>query len=133
MPKRKETKRAAGKRGMTAKELVLANEVDYIRNKAIARTGCVVAVGPLILFSTESGDAWMLDPADHLAAPLVRDGEYQSVSMAETDKTFAVDWRGGYEIDGDLFLYSDYDSARITSISGYPTAEILKLTRSISC
>jgi hypothetical protein len=33
-----------------------------------------VTVGPLVLFSTETGDAWLLDPADHLAARLARDG-----------------------------------------------------------
>src|SRR5260221_12317748 len=86
MPKRKPARRESDKWSMRPRKLVLANELDYIRKKAAARIGCVVGVGPLILFSTESGDAWMLDPADHLAARIARDGEHKSVSIAETDR-----------------------------------------------
>jgi hypothetical protein len=128
MPKRKPARRESDKWSMRPRKLVLANELDYIRKKAAARIGCVVGVGPLILFSTESGDAWMLDPADHLAARIARDGEHKSVSIAETDKSFAVSWKGNYEIEGNSFTYFDHDSGRITAITGYPTAEILDLT-----
>src|SRR5215831_14306986 len=37
--------------------------------------GRIVTIGQLLLFSTETGDAWLLDPADRLAARLARDGE----------------------------------------------------------
>jgi len=49
-----------------------------------------VSVGQLILFSTETGDAWLLDPADRLAARLARDGESEPVRIEETDTTFAI-------------------------------------------
>jgi hypothetical protein len=35
----------------------------------------LVSVGPLMLFSTETGNAWLLDPTDHLAARVARDGD----------------------------------------------------------
>jgi hypothetical protein len=38
-----------------------------------------VTVGPLALFSTDTGDAWLLDPEDHLAARLARDGDPEDV------------------------------------------------------
>jgi hypothetical protein len=43
-----------------------------------------VTVGKLALFSTDTGDAWLLDPEDHLAARLERDGAPQS-TFEETD------------------------------------------------
>src|SRR5690242_19227483 len=52
----------------------LAKEVASIQRRAAEHDGCLVTIGPLVLFSTETGDAWMLDPSDRLAARLARDG-----------------------------------------------------------
>ena len=41
----------------------LADEVRYIQRSAADHDGRVVTVGQLVLFSTETGDAWLLDPA----------------------------------------------------------------------
>jgi hypothetical protein len=49
------------------KSLRLADEVRYIQRRAAIRDGRIVTIGQLILFSTETGDAWLLDPADRLA------------------------------------------------------------------
>ena len=40
---------------------------EYIQRQAAHQHGRIVTVGQLILFSTETGDAWLLDPADRLA------------------------------------------------------------------
>jgi hypothetical protein len=79
-------------------------------------TGELVSVGPLMLFSTETGDAWLLDPTDHLAARVARDGDPEDVYSEETDTTFAIGWKGNYQIDG--------DAARVTTIPGYPTRRL---------
>ena len=55
------------------KDFRLADEVRYVQRCA-ARLGRIVTIGQLILFSTETGDAWLLDKDDGLAAPLARDG-----------------------------------------------------------
>jgi hypothetical protein len=65
-----------------------------------------------VLFSTETGDAWLLDPADRLAARLARDGENEAIHIEETDTTFAIGWKGCYRIDGPAFVYSDHDTGR---------------------
>jgi hypothetical protein len=106
--------------------LSLADELEYIRSKAAERTICIVGIGPVIAFSAESGDAWLLDPVDHLAVRVARDGETEPVSILESDKTFGIAWKGEYQIDGDAFLYFDHESARVVTISGYPTEEIAR-------
>jgi hypothetical protein len=78
----------------------------------------------LLLFSTETGDAWMLDPADQLATPIARQGTALSVHIQDTDRNFTVEWAGNYQIDGDLFLYREKDSGNTRTIFGYPTARI---------
>jgi hypothetical protein len=50
----------------------------------------VISIGQLILFSTKTGDAWLLDPSDQLAARLARDGDPEPIHIEETDTTFAI-------------------------------------------
>lgn len=79
------------------------------------------------MFSTETGDAWLLDPADHLAARLARDGDPEEVYFEETDTNFAIGWKGNYRIAGDAFVFIDRDSARVVTILGYPTRRLAQL------
>jgi hypothetical protein len=101
--------------------------VRYIQRRAAAYDARFVTVGPLALFPTDTGDAWLLDPADHLAARIARDGIAEPIHIEETDTTFAIEWHGGYRIDGDTFVYVDRRSTRIVSILGYPAARIAQL------
>jgi len=121
---RKTIKRGPGKRSLNLKDFSLADEIDYIRSRAAKYDGRLVTVGPLALFSTDTGDAWVLDPADHLAARLARDGDIDEVYFEETDTNFAIGWKGNYQIDGDAFVYIDRDTARVTTILGYPTRRL---------
>ncbi len=81
---------------MEGKSFRLADEVRYIQRRAADHDGRIVTVGQLVLFSTETGDAWLLDPADRLAARLARDGESEPIHIEETDTTFAIGWKGRY-------------------------------------
>jgi hypothetical protein len=58
--------------------------ISCSRSRAADHDGRVVTVGQLVLFSTETGDAWLLDPADQLAARLARDGEPEPIHIEET-------------------------------------------------
>jgi hypothetical protein len=112
---------------VAGKDFRLADEVRYIQGRAAERAGRFVTIGPLALFSTETGDAWLLDPADHLAVRLARDGDPEPVHIEETDTNFAIGWKGRYRIEGDAFVYVDQDSDRLVAILGYPTDRIRKL------
>src|SRR6202790_2663001 len=91
---RKPIRRGPGKRIVEGKSFRLADEVRYIQRRAADYDGRIVTVGQLVLFSTETGDAWLLDPADRLAARLARDGENEAIHIEETDTQIAVGWRG---------------------------------------
>ena len=103
------------------KSFRLADEVRSIQRRAADRQGRVVTVGQLVLFSTETGDAWLLDPSDQLAARLARDGDPEPVHIKENDSSFVIDWKGHYRIDGPAFIYSDRQTRRVSTILGYPT------------
>src|ERR1700720_5021801 len=71
---RKPIRRGPGKRIGEGKSFPLADEVRYIQRRAAEYDGRIATIGQLVLFSTETGDAWLLDPADRLAARLGPDG-----------------------------------------------------------
>jgi hypothetical protein len=126
MSRRTDKKLGAGQRWLEGKDFRLADEVRYIQNKAAEHDGRVVSVGQLILFSTDTGDAWLLDVADQLAAPLARDGDPEPLHLEETDTSFAIGWKGKYRIEGTAFIYADRDSGRVRTIFGYPTQKIAR-------
>src|SRR5205807_3442435 len=63
---RKPIRRRPGKRIVEGKSFRLADEVRYIQRRAADHDGRIVTIGQLVLFSTATGDAWLLDPADRL-------------------------------------------------------------------
>ena len=102
----------------------LADEVRHIQRCAARHSGRIVTLGQLIFFSTETGDAWLLDWEDGLAAQLARDGEPEPIQIEETDANFSIDWKGHYRIDGPAFIFVDRKTRGTRAILGYPTSKL---------
>lgn len=111
---------------MRGGEADFSAEARAIQRKAIEGLGSVVRFGPIVFFSTETGDAWMLDAENGQAACLVRDFEAARVPIRETEETFAVEWSATYAIEDGMFAVVESDGSS-RSIAGYPTAEIRRL------
>ena len=67
---RRKSKNRTERRWVTAERFRVADEVRAIQRRAAEHDGRVVRIGPLVLFSTDPGDAWVLDPAEQLATRL---------------------------------------------------------------
>jgi len=115
------TKRGPGQRIIEGTSFRLVEEVRYITRQAANHDGRVVTIGQLVLFSSETGDAWIIDRDDHLALRLASLGDPEPFHIEETDISFAIDWKGHYRIQGAAFVYTDRDTGRITTVLGYPT------------
>lgn len=98
-------------------------EIRYITELAQAEDSRIVTLGNLVLFSTRTRDAWLLDAEDDLALCLCRDGEPQPVRIIDGPETFAIEWAGQFAIEGEAFIVQE-QSGRVVAIHGYPTAEI---------
>ena len=83
---RRPSKRGPGKRMLDSRAFLLANEVRHLQRCAARHDGGIVTIGQLILFSTQTGDARLLDAEDKLAAQLARDGDPEPVDITETDR-----------------------------------------------
>src|SRR5208282_4102345 len=93
-------------------------EARRIQKCALRGDTRVVKLGPIIFFCA-NGDAWMLDPEDHFARCLMRDGEMLPHGITETREQFQVEWNADYQIDGEVFTVAVRNGA-IRSIIGYP-------------
>ena len=119
--------RGADQRMVDGKNSRLADEVRYILGRAAKHDGRIVTIGQIILFSTETGDAWLLDPSDQLAARLARDGDPEPFHIEENETTFTIDWKGRYRIEGAAFVYIDRETGRRATIHGYPTHKLIQM------
>lgn len=106
-------------------------EANYIINRAFNHKTKIVSLMGLILFSTDTGDAWILDPKDGLSLCLVKNGEEKEFNINETASEFKIEWTSNYEIEGDKFIIYD-PSKQIKTIIGYPTKEIQEAIRLIN-
>ena len=88
---------------LSRNQISFAGEAEYIISRAQQRDARVVRLGSIVFFSTETGDAWMLDPEDNLAMCLARDGAKQDYMLIETEDSFRIGWKEQYEIQDDMF------------------------------
>ncbi len=116
------------KRTVLRDKIRVAGEADYIIRKAQEGDARVVTLGNIVFFSTDTGDAWMLDPEDNFALCLLRDGVKQDYTILETDSSFQIGWNARYEIRGNAFIVASADG-RVRTIIGYPTDEIAQAIR----
>ncbi len=114
-------RRGQGQRIVEGASFRLADEIRYIIRRAADHDGRVVTIGQLRLFSSETGDAWIIDRDDRLALRLASQGDPEPFRIEETETSFAIDWTGYYRIEGAAFAYWDRDTGRTTTVLGYPT------------
>ncbi len=110
---------------LSREQLSISREADYIIQRAQESDARIVSLGALVLFSTQSGDAWILDTEDELALCLTRLGERQPFRIIETQTNFSIEWTANYRIEDEGFVVIE-QSGQIRTIFGYPTHEILR-------
>jgi hypothetical protein len=103
-------------------------EIRYITQRAQAEDSRIVTLGNLVLFSTRTRDAWLLDAEDDFAICLCREGEPQPVRIIDGPDTFGIEWTADFAIDGEAFVVHER-SGRVVVIHGYPTVEIAAACR----
>jgi hypothetical protein len=103
-------------------EVSLADEARSIQSSALAGQGRVVKLDQIVFFSTETGDAWMLDPDNGCAVCLAREFEPRPIAIQETRASLAVGWNADYRIEDDAFTVAELNGS-VRTILGYPTEE----------
>ncbi len=110
---------------LASDEVNITAEARYIITSAQAGKERVVSLSPLVFFSTQTGDAWMLDPQEGFALCLAENGEEQSYEIVETPNNFKIEWQAQYHIEGDQFII--ITPGKVSTRSNYPVKEIGQL------
>jgi hypothetical protein len=119
------------RRMLSRNQVSILGETRHIISLAEDCNSRVVTLGTLLFFSTETGDAWVLDPGDNLALCLARDGVEQHFTITEDAVRFSIEWNAQYRIDGDAFTVIE-KSGQVKTILGYPTAYISDAARKVT-
>lgn len=104
-------------------------EVDYIVGRAAEHRSHVVRLRELVLFSTHTGDAWLLDTDDHTALPLARDGDRLPVRILEDQKRVVIEWTHDCAVDADVgaFVVRERRTGQVRTVVGYGLALLREL------
>ena len=94
-------------RSLAQREISVTGEARYIVRKAMMHDARSVTLNGLVFFSTETGDAWLLDPHDQLALCLAKGGVEQRYRIIESTTKFMIEWQYTYQISGDAFVVTD--------------------------
>lgn len=82
---------------------------------------------PFLLFSSGTGDAWLLDPIEDRCCCLVWQGERQMPHVRDLPKHLEIIWDGSYELRGEFFeVRTDIPHIGHRAIAGYPVEELRK-------
>jgi len=92
---------------LTTAEISIHKEIDHIRVSAECGDARIVTLGSLIFFSTETGDAWVLDADDKLAACLMKNFAPRDIRVTETPTNFIIGWTGEFELEDRVLTISD--------------------------
>ncbi len=105
--------------------LHIRKEIEYIISKANEGKQIIVLIPPLVFFSTDSGDAWMLDVDDSLALRLLNNFENCQYTVLESNSKYSIEWKGSFEIDINIFRYFSKEG-KVIDFYEYPCREIIR-------
>lgn len=83
----------------------------------------MIGLGDFVLFSSTTGDAWLLEAFSNGALNLMRDYEPADYRIAEDGERVEVEWRGSYQLRGADFVTDALPGAQRV-VHGYPTEAI---------
>jgi hypothetical protein len=101
----------------------IKREIDYIMKLAKKGDSRKVQLGELLLFSTNKGDAWILDTGDNLGICLMRNKKKQKYKIIDTPTQFGFDWDYKYFVENDCFITIDKQGVEKKTF-GYPVSVI---------
>ena len=106
-------------------------EVEKIQESAKAKKAAVLALGVFVLFSTTTGDAWLLEVTDMDAIQVARGGEKLAVQIEENPETIEINWTHKFDVKNKKFILTSYKDKSEEIREEYPVHTILSTVKKI--
>ncbi len=128
---RRKLQRAKGlqKASNRSQDMIMTHKASQMVDNALVKDPKVDCIGNFILFSTVSGDAWMLDHRGNRALKLAEKGQALSYRIIETKEKFSIEWKERFRIEDDNFIATRNNEEKI--YPEYPTKTLSSLIDSL--
>lgn len=110
---------------------VIQEAVEKAKEAAMAGKQMVGALGVLVLFSTSTGDAWLLEVTENDAVQLTSQRNDIAVVIDENPDTTEIEWSHTFAIQGDKFIVTSYKEKNETEYDAYPVQELAEIIQNI--
>lgn len=117
---------AAELAAVEAQTPTLSAEIAKLRDKVREKSAVMWTRGVFVFFSTEEGDAWVLEASGGDALQVAEAGQPIEVEVAQTEDAIEVTWSHQFTIRKD-FTVSAYADQRRSVYTSYPAARIRTL------
>jgi hypothetical protein len=107
-----------------AATITLRDAVDAVGRAAIEKKPVFRELGVFLLFSTLTGDAWLLEITESDCVQLAGEGQRIDVSIDETPETIVVDWTHTFTLNGRKLEVTSYEEKIVTILPDAPAGEI---------
>lgn len=111
---------------LPAEQINYAVEASMVQRRAALGQPSAIRIGSIVLFSTVTRDAWMIEVQTGEAACLARAGESRPIPITETPGKLDIAWEARHRWDNEDFTVIENDRPPET-LPGYPVAQIRQL------
>jgi hypothetical protein len=114
-----------------APQVSVRQEVARIQEAAARREAKIMHLGVFVLFSTEAGDAWLLELSDMDGVQVANQGEVIELEMEENAETIEINWSHRFVIKEGKFVATAYKDKSVITHGDYPVHSIQSAIRKI--
>lgn len=104
--------------------VTLTDSVAAMQEKAVLKQQSFRELGVFFLFSTNKGDAWLLEMTDSDCIQIARDGQRLENEINETPETIEVNWTYQFAIKSKVLELTAYADKQIVRLTDAPSKEI---------
>lgn len=113
------------------RQVSLAAAVAKVQQAAALRQESCCELGVFVLFSTEDGDAWVLETTESDAFQAAAAGQPLPLPVHENREVIEVDWSHSFTLCGRRLLLTEHKSRAETELRRAPTMQISAALRRI--
>jgi len=106
----------------SSKDHVISLKAESVAKSAAAGEATIDCIGNFIFFSTDSGQAWMLDHRNNYALRLADNRKILNYRINESKEKFQVEWKERFIIKNNQFYIQGKDKYEL--INGCPVDAI---------
>jgi hypothetical protein len=114
-----------------APQVSVREEVAKIREAAVRHEAKIMHLGVFVLFSTETGDAWLLELTDMDGVQVADQGKGIDLEIEENVETIEINWSHRFTVEDRKFVATSYKDQSVIIHDHYPIHSIQAAIRKI--